>query len=100
MSERLLAAVDALESVICERYNVRSLAGVGPFPEAFAQARVGNVGPLRDALRGREMYRWRETVAVMFEAISEIVAPKPIEETPVKLMESGTRPRRRSRTNG
>jgi hypothetical protein len=109
MSERLIAAVEALEGVICERYNVSSLTGVGPFAEALAQARVGNVGPIQDALRGREMYRWRETAEAALEAVKEAVTSAPIEPEPepapeqpepVTLTESGTTPRRRSRRNG
>lgn len=80
MSERLIAAVDALEAVICERYNVRSLTGVGPFAEALAQARVGNVEPIDAALAGREMYRWRETVEGLLENV-HVAADEP-EEAP------------------
>ncbi len=76
MSEELLAAVDTLESIICERYNVRSLTGVGPFGEAIEQARLGNIGPIRDALRGREMYRWSESAAAALNAVREAAAPK------------------------
>lgn len=78
MSDRLLAAVEALETIISERYNVRSLTGVGPFAEALAEARVGNLELLDEAMRGREMYRWRETAdAALAEVHEAAVEPKP-----------------------
>lgn len=75
MSEGLIAAVDALEAVICERYNVRSLSGVGPFAEAIAQARVGNLELIDKAMAGREMYRWRETADAALAAIRAAADP-------------------------
>lgn len=79
MSERLITAVDALEAVICERYNVKSLTGVGPFAEALALARVGDLDAIDAALAGREMYRWRETaqaaLAEVHDAAAEAAEP-------------------------
>lgn len=71
-------AVDAFERVLCARYNVASVEGLGPFPEALSAARNGNTVPLEDAMAGREMYHWAEQSDAALAAIrsrGEAVTP-------------------------
>lgn len=55
--------VDTIERLLCERYNVRSLDGLGALPGAIEAARGGDLTPLRAALEGRELYRWGPAIA-------------------------------------
>ncbi|MGE0227767.1 MAG: hypothetical protein AB7I38_11010 [Dehalococcoidia bacterium] len=68
-------AIDTVERLLCERYNVRSLDGLGALPGAIAAARGGDLGPLRAALEGRDLYQWRRGIeAALAEAEGEIEA--------------------------
>lgn len=83
MSEQLIAAVDALEEVLCQRYNIKSLSGQGVLAEAIALARVGDLEAIDAAMDGREMYRWRETAEAALADIHAIIEPVPEPESSV-----------------
>lgn len=83
MSENLIAAVDALEEVLCQRYNIKSLTGQGVLSEALAKARVGDLDAIDAAMDGREMYRWRETAEAALADIHAIIEPVPEPESSV-----------------
>ena len=55
-------AIDTVERLLCERYNVASLDGLGSLPGAIESARSGDLTPLRAALAGRELYRWERPI--------------------------------------
>ena len=63
-----MADVKAIEHLLCERYNVPSVEGLGPFAEAVRLARIGNLGPLRQAVRARDMYRWGTAIEAALDA--------------------------------
>lgn len=69
-------AVDAFERVLCARYNVRSVEGLGALSEAVASARTGDVAPLEQAMVGREMYRWSPEAADALAAIRASLVPE------------------------
>lgn len=80
-----MSAIDIIEAALLERYNVRSLDGLGSLlPEAVQSARNGDWEPLERALSGRELYRWR---GIVDEALGNrdavaVVEPEPVEATP------------------
>jgi hypothetical protein len=55
--------IDAVERLLCQRYNVRAL-GEGELTDALAAARAGDVRPLTRALAARDLYRWQEPIAL------------------------------------
>lgn len=107
-----MSAIDIIEAALLERYNVRSLDGLGSLlPEAVQQARDGEWAALEAALRGRELYRWRDTVDAALasreaviddvpepevEAHPEVVEPEPApdEETQKAGITSSSKPRK------
>ena len=68
-------AIDTIEQALRERYNVASLSGVGVLAHAIAAARAGDTAPLRDALDGRELYRWHHDIHA---ALAELAASAPV----------------------
>lgn len=107
-----MSAIDIIEAALLERYNVRSLDGLGTLlPEAVQAARNGEWGPLDAALAGRELYRWRDTVdaalanrdAVADEPTAPVVEPETVdaetaddEETQKAGITSSSKPRKGS----
>ncbi len=66
--------IDAVERLLCERYNVRAL-DAGELTDALAQARKGSLVALTAVLDARDLYRWREPI---YAALAEpVVAEKP-----------------------
>jgi TATA-binding protein-associated factor Taf7 len=66
-----MADIDAIERLLCERYNVRELAA-GELSASLAQARAGDLQPLRAALDARELYRWRIPVYAALKVTTEV----------------------------
>lgn len=62
-----MADIDAIERLLCQRYNVAALDG-GELSAGLVAARTGNVGPLRAALDARELYRWRDAIYEALDA--------------------------------
>lgn len=81
-----MADLDAIQRLLCQRYNVNALDG-GELSTGLAQARNGNLGPLRAALDLREFYRWRDPI---YEALDAEVAAEPNTEPEVEGIESLT----------
>ena len=69
-----MAVIDAIERLLCQRYNVNALDG-GELSAGLVAARAGNLGPLRAALDARELYRWTDAI---YEALD---APEAVTET-------------------
>lgn len=109
-----MADLDAVEKLICQRYNVNAL------PESFIQAmdaaRAGDDDELWQLIADREMYGWSaaisaalavedepesdETEVTEEEAPSEEPEPDAVEETPAPVVETEEpkeTPARRSR---
>ena len=83
---------DAIEALLCERYNVSALDG--PLKDALDGARAGGSdAPLRARLAERELYRWHAPIMAALDeepATVEVVeetAPGP--EAPVAQKPSG-----------
>lgn len=53
--------LDAVEKLLCERYNVAELPS-GALSDAMAAARAGDEDALRELVAERELYRWREPI--------------------------------------
>lgn len=68
----MTATVDRIERLLCERYNVRSLDGLGALPGAIEAARGGDLGPLRAALEGRELYQWGPAIVAALRVDAEV----------------------------
>lgn len=82
----LVDVIDGIERAICARYNVRSLADLPHFLGAATAARNGDLAPLEEMLRGREMYHWRAEIDAGLEAARAILldeqAPTAEEDAP------------------
>jgi len=70
-------AIDTVERLLCERYNVSSLDGLGSLPVAIESARQGDLTPLNEALDSRELYRWAKPIR---DALGSVSAPAPEEQ--------------------
>lgn len=68
-----MADFDAIERLLCQRYNVRVLDD-GELSVALALAREGNEGPLRAAISQRNLYRWTGDI---LSALGPVAEPKP-----------------------
>lgn len=66
-----MADIDAIERLLCERYNVAVL-DAGELSSALAQARSGDPQPLRAALDAREFYRWTDAIYEAFDAVEAV----------------------------
>ncbi len=80
-----MADIDTAERLLCARYNVVSLDDVGPFADAVRSARGGDLGPLRAAVRDREMYQWGAAIEI---ALAEPDVPplgSPVDEASEEL---------------
>jgi hypothetical protein len=79
-----MANINIVERLLCERYNVGSLDGLGSLAGAVQAARTGDLAPLTQALDGRELYRWRAPIeAALAEADEPVVSetePDPVSE--------------------
>lgn len=78
-------AIDAIEGALLERYNVRTLQGVGPLSDALAAARAGDLAPIETAIREREMYRWEPAINAALKAArsaAEAVTDEATEDEP------------------
>jgi hypothetical protein len=64
-----MADIDAIEGLLCQRYNVRSL-GEGELTDAIARARAGELQPLCNALAVRDLYHWHEAIHAALAAPS------------------------------
>lgn len=84
----MTTTVDTIERLLCERYNVGSLDGIGALSGAIAAARGGDLGALRAAIAGRELYRWRGDIEAALEQAEAEAAAEP---------EPEARPKRQSR---
>ncbi len=62
--------IDAVERLLCERYNVRAL-DAGELTDALAQARKGSLVALTAVLDARDLYRWQEPI---YAALAKPVA--------------------------
>lgn len=75
-------AIDRLEQLLMERYNLRAPQGSSLFT-AIALVREAateeSIALLRGELANRELYRWREAVDAALAAIQP--APKPAKRT-------------------
>lgn len=69
----MTTAIDTVERLLCERYNVRSLDGLGAIPEAIEAARRGDLAPLRAALDGRDLYRWGPLIMAALHGADSVV---------------------------
>ena len=69
----MTTAIDTVERLLCERYNVRSLDGLGALPEAIAAARHGDLAPLREALDGRDLYQWGPLIMAALRGADSVV---------------------------
>lgn len=65
-----MADIDALERLLCQRYNVQAL-DAGELSTALALARGGELEPLRTALDSREFYRWTDAIYEALDAPAE-----------------------------
>lgn len=83
-------SIDQVEAALKQRYSVSSLDGLGPLPEAIEAARAGNLGPLRAAMRGREMYRWRDAALDGLAKAHEALQPPEPDEATTEPDEGGT----------
>lgn len=63
-----MADIDAVERLLCERYNVRALDGAEELAAAIETARKGDAGPLKAAIAEREMYRWHDAIHAALRA--------------------------------
>lgn len=73
-----MADIDAIERLLCQRYNVHALDS-GELSAALTLARGGNEQPLRAALEARELYRWTGPI---FEALGPVTEPEVITPVP------------------
>ena len=73
-----MADIDAIERLLCQRYNVHALDS-GELSAALTLARGGNEQPLRAALEARELYRWTGPI---FEALGPVKEPEVITPVP------------------
>jgi len=71
-----MGAVDNIERLLCERYNVRGLPE-GTLAAALSEARSGSVASLKQALDGRELYRWRAAIDAEIAALEVAVVDVP-----------------------
>ena len=69
----MTTAIDTVERLLCERYNVRSLDGLGTIPEAVSAARRGDLAPLRAALYGRDLYQWGPLIMAALHGADSVV---------------------------
>lgn len=65
-----MADIDAIERLLCQRYNVNALDG-GELSAGLVAARAGNLSPLRVALDARELYRWTDAIYEALDAQDE-----------------------------
>ena len=75
-----MANIEAVARLLCERYNVASLDGLGPLSGAVQAAHGGDLAPLTQALDGRELYRWRAPIEAALAEVDEpavIAEPEP-----------------------
>ena len=75
-----MADIDAIERLLCQRYNVHALDS-GELSAALTLARGGNEQPLRAALEARELYRWTGPIFKALGPVKEPVTPVPDPET-------------------
>lgn len=75
-----MADIDLVERLLCERYNVRSIDGLGTLPEAIAAAREGDLAPLGEALAGRELYHWGSAIRAALVVPSDGSRDEPVAE--------------------
>lgn len=88
-----IAAIDTLERVLCERYRVPSLRGIGALGEAIASARKGNAAPILEAMQGREMYRWGAEAAAALTQLAATAQPAAVpKEAPLATEEPPAEP--------
>jgi len=73
-----MADIDAIERLLCQRYNVHALDS-GELSAALTLARGGNEQPLRASLEARELYRWTGPI---FEALGPVKEPEVITPIP------------------
>ena len=73
-----MADIDAIERLLCQRYNVHALDS-GELSAALTLARGGNEQPLRAALEARELYRWTGPI---FKALGPVKEPEVITPVP------------------
>jgi formylglycine-generating enzyme required for sulfatase activity len=76
-----MANIELVERLLCERYNVASLDGLGPLSGAVQAARAGDLDALTSALDVRELYRWRAPIdAALAEASEPVAETEPVSE--------------------
>lgn len=80
-----MADIDTAERLLCERYNVQSLDGLGGLLGAVQAARAGDLAPLRTALDGRELYRWRAPIEAALVEPDESPLGSPVEDASEEL---------------